>query len=415
MRVAIISGIRTPFVKAQGVLRRYKSVDLGIHVVSELLRRISLKPEHIDEFIFGSVLHDPHLPHLAREVILRSGLPKNIVAHTVSNNCITGLSAAAWGFDSILSGRSSVVLIGGAESMSNPAITLSDAGQSWLLDFARTKTLGAKLQAVTKLRLKHFTPKPPSPAEPTTGLTMGEHCEIMAKEFGISREAQDALAYASHGNAAQAYEKNIIQPELAPVGDVAIDNLFRADTSVEKLAKLKPVFDRSPYGTITAGNASPLTDGASVVCLMSEEKARELGFEPLAYIEAFEFSAVPLGDGLLMAPGVALPRLLGKAGLKAENIDRFEIHEAFAAQVLCNLSAWESGWKNYPALQTIGHIPREKMNVHGGSLALGHPFAATGGRMLTTLANELKRNSLKKGVISICAAGGLAGAVLVSR
>ena len=414
-RVAIIDGVRTPFVKAGGAFARFGALELATEVTRALLARPAAQGRAIDEFVFGSVLLDPRLPNLAREIIYRAGLPLETPAHFVSNNCITGLLAAALVTDGIRSGRIKSGIAGGVESMSRPALAWRPKAEDFFLALGRARTAGEKVALLARFRPSFCLPIPPSPREPSTGLTMGEHCELMAKEFSIGREAQDLLAYASHQQAARAMEAGLFDDQIAPVAGVSRDNLVRADTSLEKLAKLKPVFDRSPAGTITAGNASALTDGAAAVLLMGEQYAGQHGLKPLAFIEAIEFAALPPEAGLLMAPVFAVPRLLERAGLTIDQIDLFEIHEAFSAQVLANMTVLESGWKRFPQLRAVGKIPQEKMNTHGGSVALGHPFAATGGRMLISLARQLEKRNLRRGLISVCAAGGMAGAVLLSR
>jgi acetyl-CoA acetyltransferase family protein len=258
-------------------------------------------------------------------------------------------------------------------------------------------------------------PLPPSPKEPSTGLTMGQHCEMSAKEFAIARQLQDQIALRSHQNAQRARDAGLLRQEIAPLAGVEHDNLVRGDTSIEKLAKLKPVFDRSEGGTLTAGNSSALTDGASIVCLMSEAEARRQNREVLGFVERIQFSALDPSMGLLMAPGVALPKLMHEGNLTIGNVDRFEVHEAFAAQVAANMKIWQQGWDKVPSIRPIGQIPEEKLNVNGGSIALGHPFAATGGRLILSLVNELQRNKLRQGVISVCAAGGMACAMQITR
>lgn len=414
-RIALVDGIRTPFVKAAGSFARLGALDLAGEVVRSLVSRPAVAGRKIDELVFSSVLLDPRLPNLAREVIYRAGLPLDMPGQFVSNNCISGLLAAAVVADGISSGRISSGIAGGVESMSRPALALKPAAEDFFLSLARARSMGERLSVLSRFRPSFCMPIPPSPREPSTGLTMGEHCELMAKEFSVSREAQDKLAALSHANAAKALEQGLFAGQIVPVAGVERDNLVRADTSVEKLARLKPVFDRSSAGTITAGSSSALTDGASAVLLCSEEQANAWGVRPIAFIEAIEFAALPPEAGLLMAPAFAVPRLLKRAQVSLDQIDLFEIHEAFAAQVLANLEVWENGWKRFPDLSAIGHIPREKINLNGGSIALGHPFAATGGRLLLALSRELERRNLKRGLISVCAAGGMAGAVLLSR
>jgi len=255
-------------------------------------------------------------------------------------------------------------------------------------------------------------PIPPSPKEPSTGLTMGQHCELMAQEFNIPRAQQDEIAFRSHQNGARAQSEGMLAQDIITVAGVDKDNLIRADTTLAKLAKLKAVFDRSEKGTITAGNASALTDGASAVVLMSESRAKREGREILAYVNEIEFSAIDPNAGLLMAPALAVPRLLTRAQLRLSDFTMFEIHEAFGAQVACNLKAWESGWGGAAA---IGAIPQERMNINGGSIALGHPFAATGGRLLMAAARAMQKENSKRCLISVCAAGAMAGAMIIER
>lgn len=410
-RVTIVAGKRTPFVKAGTVFRQHTALDLAAHAVESLVSSSELALDTIDELVFGIVVFDPAIPNIAREIVFRNGLPGKIKAHTVSNNCITGIHAITAIYDSISNGRSQVGIAGGVESMSNPPIMFSRKFTRIVMDASMSKSVGQKIKHFLRVRPWHFAPKPPALAEPSTGLTMGEHCELMAKEWKISREQQDEIAYRSHRNAYQAMESGHLEAEITPLDGITRDMIIRGDTSVEKLGKLKPVFDRSDQGTITAGNASPLTDGASAVLLMSAEKASAEGREPLAFIKAFEYAAIDPKDGLLMAPCLAVPRLLEKTGLGLEDMDIVEVHEAFGAQVACNLRAWEEGWQE----NAIGKVSEEKLNPLGGSIAIGHPFAATGGRMVTTLANQMKRQNAKYGLISICAAGAMAAAMILER
>lgn len=414
-RVAIVGGCRTPFVKAGGGLAKFSFLDLGVHVVKGVVERLRIDPATIDELVFSTVLLDPRAPNAAREVVFRAGLSASLPAHFVSNNCISGLVAAAMIADAIRCGRISNGLAGGSESMSRPTLTFKPRGERFFLRLARARSIGERLKLLASFRPAMVIPQAPSPKEPSTGLTMGEHCELMAKEFGIARQRQDEIAFRSHQNAARAKSSGILAQEIAALDGVSDDNLIRADTSVEKLAKLPPVFDRSSQGTLTAGNSSALTDGASVVYLMAESRARTEGREIIAYLRGIEFAALAPSDGLLMAPGLAVPRLLQRSGLTIGQIDRFEIHEAFGAQVAANLDVWRNGWARFPQLAAIGEIPTEKINVNGGSIAIGHPFAATGGRLLLSLAHELKRKSLQRGLISVCAAGGAACAAIVER
>lgn len=414
-RVAIVGGFRTPFVKAGTSLAKYSFLDLGIDVVKGSIERLSLDPTSIGEFVFGTVLLDPRLPNFAREIIVRSGLPLTIPAHSVSNNCISGLVAATVIAEGIKTGRISIGLAGGSESMSRPALAWKPAAEAFFLRLSRARTIGERISALLSYRLSFMLPIPPSPREPSTGLTMGEHCELSTKEFKISREEQDRIAILSHQNSHKAQSAGLLAEEIIPIGGVSTDNLIRGDTTAEKLARLKPVFDRSGAGTITAGNSSALTDGASVVCLMAEDEAKRQGREILAFLDDVEYAALPPKDGLLMAPGLSLPRLMQRNGLTVEKVDRFEIHEAFGSQVAANLKVWKEGWSKFPSLSPIGEIPTEKINVNGGSIAIGHPFAATGGRLIISAARELKRSGKSTAVISVCAAGGMGCAMLLRR
>lgn len=414
MRVAIIGGARTPFVKAGGVFSNQSSLDLGLHVVSSCIERVGIEPSLIDELFFGTVLLDPRVPNLAREIILRSGLPKSIAGHFVSNNCITGLVAASMAIDSIRSGRIKVAIVGGSESMSMPSLTLPRDGEEFFIKLSRSRGLGQQLKVLSRFRPKFLLPQAPSPKEPSTGLTMGQHCEIMAQQFGISRQPQDELALLSHQRADQAQSSGLLADDIVETCGVLEDGLVRQDSSLEKLASLRPVFDRSARGTITAGNSSALTDGASAVCIADEEFAVQRNLPILGYIEEISFAAVPPCDGLLMAPGIAVPKLLTKCGWEFSEIDIFEIHEAFSAQVLCNERVWLKGWDLYPHIVPLGAIDCEKRNIFGGSIALGHPFAATGGRMLLNACRALSYRRGNRALLSICAAGGGAGAVAIS-
>ncbi|MEY4668159.1 MAG: hypothetical protein RL518_858 [Pseudomonadota bacterium] len=414
MRVAIVGGVRTPFVKAAGVFSKYSALDLGKHVVVGCIEKLGLDPSVVEELYFGTVLLDPRIPNMAREIVLRSGLPKTIDGHFIANNCITGLVAASAAVDAIASGRISCAIVGGSESMSQPTLTFPRKGERFFISMAKARSLGAKMALLASFRPGFLAPQAPSPKEPSTGLTMGQHCELMAQEFKISREDQDQIACASHQRASEARSAGFLAEQILPLGGISEDNLVRPDTSMSALAALKPVFDRSARGTITAGNASALTDGASAVVLMSEDLARRQNREILGFIDSIQFASVPPGDGLLMAPALALPRLLKRHNLQFRDIDLFEIHEAFAAQVLCNMKVWRDGWSRYPTTEVRGEIPGEKMNVAGGSIALGHPFAATGGRLMLTICQALRQRKQSRGAISICAAGGGAGAMIVS-
>ncbi len=318
--------------------------------------------------------------------------------------------------EGILSQRIQNGIAGGAESMSRPTLSLSYKAEEFFLRLFYAKTLTDKLKVLSAFRPKFLLPQPPSPKEPSTGLTMGEHCEIMAKEFKIPREEQDLWAFESHKKAAKAQLEGKLNKEIVPVNNVKKDNIIRPDTTLEKLKTLRTVFDKSEKGSLTAGNSSPLTDGASAVFLASPAWAEKNSLAPIGFIKDMVFSAIDPNDGLLMAPVVALPKLLKRNNLTVDDIDIFEIHEAFAAQVLANLKLWELGWTDkYKEAMPIGKIPREKINPQGGSIAIGHPFAATGGRLIISLCRQLQEKNLNRGVISVCAAGAMACAVLIEK
>lgn len=406
-----MGGARTPFARAGTAFKNHSPLQLAVHSVNGLLRKQELDPQSVDELVYGVVIVDPRLPHLAREVVFASELPAKVRALTVTDNCITGASAIAAVYDSIAAGRAEVGIAGGTESMSNPALLFSKRAARIFMDATAAKTIGGKLQAFLRLRPWHFGPQAPAIAEPSTGLSMGEHTELMVKEWKISRAEQDEIAYRSHARAHAATEDGRLTAEIHALDGIDRDLLIRSDTTPDKLAQLRPAFDRSEHGTITAGNSSPLTDGAASVLMMSEARARQEGREPLAYIRDFEFVGIDPADGLLMGPAVAVPRLLRKTGLKLSDMDIVEMHEAFAGQVACNLRAWAQGWKE-PA---IGDVDVDKLNPLGGSIAVGHPFGATGGRIVTTLANEMKRRRARYGLVSICGAGATASAMILER
>jgi acetyl-CoA acetyltransferase family protein len=414
-RVAIVAGIRTAFVRVGGAFANYSAVDLLSHLIKESFSKFNLKEDSIDEIIAGSVLHDPNVPNVTRESLLRAKINPKISAHSVTNNCITGLVAVNHATESIKAGRISSALAGGAEAMSKPTLTFSPKAQDFFLGLNQARSTSQKISALSKFKFRHFKPRVPSPKEPSTGLSMGEHCELMVKDFKISREEQDQWAYDSHQRAAKAQSAGCFSAEIAALAGIDKDNIIRPSTSLEKLASLPSAFDKSSAGTLTAGNSSALTDGASLICLMSESKAKSLGLEILGYVEACEFSAVNPQDGLLMAPPLAFPKILKRTGIKLSDIDIFEFHEAFAGQVLCNLKAIENGWSKYPELQALGKVPREKINLWGGSLAMGHPFSATGGRLILSAVNQLKEHGGKRALLSVCAAGAMGGVMTITR
>ena len=410
-RVAIVAGMRTPFVRAGTIFKHHSPLELAVHSVHGLIDKTNLSTDDLEEFVYGIVVVDPRIPHLAREIVLSSQLPSQLQALTVTNNCITGISAIRTIYDSISSSRIEAGIAGGVESMSNPSLLFSRQASRIFLDAFAARSGKDRIRQFLKLRLHHFKPTSPGIKEPSTGLSMGEHTELMVKEWKISREEQDEIAYRSHMNAHQATQDGRLVKEIAPLDETNTDQFIRPDTTLDKLAKLKPVFDRSSSGTITAGNSSPLTDGVASIFLTSEKFAHKKGYEPLAFIKDFEFVGIQPEEGLLMGPAIAVPKLLKRNSLTLADFDIVEMHEAFAGQIACNLKAWEQGWKE-PA---IGTIEKEKLNPLGSSIAIGHPFSATGIRIATTLSNEMKRRNAHLGLISICGAGGTATAMIIER
>jgi acetyl-CoA acyltransferase len=421
-RIAIVAGLRTPFAKQSSAYRDLSALDLGKLVTSELLARCDLDPKEIGLVVFGQVLPSIHAPNIAREIVLGTALPKSIEAFSVSRACATSFQAMTSAAESLLAGQHAVAIAGGADSSSDVPITVSRRLSQALLEASKARTIADKIKAFARLAPRDFLPVPPALKEPTTGLTMGESAEKMAREGGIRREEQDAFAHRSHDRAAKAWQAGIFNEEVmhvlpAPAFDAPFteDNVIRKDSSVEAYARLKPVFDRR-YGTVTAGNSSPLTDGAAALVLMTESKARSLGYEPLGYLKSWAYAALDPAGWMLMGPSYATPLALDRAGLTLKDMTLIDMHEAFAAQVLCNVKAFGSqkfAEEKLGRAQAIGDIDDAKLNVHGGSIAIGHPFAATGARMVTTVLRELKRRGGGYGLATACAAGGLGAAVVL--
>jgi acetyl-CoA acyltransferase len=411
-RVAVIAGCRTPFCKAGTALKDARAVDLARHAARELIERTNLDGADVDEVIFGQVVPSALVPNVGREVSLLPQLPKEIPAYSVNRACASATQAIANGHDQIALGHDDVVIAGGAEALSDIPILASRRLADILVEASKAKSLGGRVRSFLKIRPRDLIPVAPAIAEPSTGESMGQSAEKMAKENGITREAQDRWALRSHQLAATGTTDGRLTAEIAPwfparPGDpvVAQDNGIRTDSTLEQMAKLRPVFDRK-YGSVTAANASPLTDGASAVLLMSDEAARARGYEPLAYIRSYAVAAVDPGWQLLQAPVWAVPLALERAGLSWKELGLIEIHEAFAAQVLSNLQGFaQKGWE----------INEDIINVMGGSIAIGHPFGATGGRIVTTLANEMRRRDVQFGLVSVCAQGGMAFAMVLER
>ncbi len=422
-RVAVVAGVRTPFARAGTVLKNYTAIELGKLCVAELLQRAELDGTEVDAVVYGTVVPNVIAPNIAREVSPLPMLPKGVQAFSVSRACASANQAITDAADQIALGYLDVVVAGGAESLSNVPILHSRTMAEKLVAISRAKTTARRVKLLASVRPRDLIPITPAIAEPSTGETMGESAEKMAKINHISRDAQDEFALRSHQRAAGGIEDGRITSEIGPLypppafnPPIASDNGIRTDTSLEQLRALKPVFDRR-YGTVTAGNSSPLTDGASAVLLMSAERAKALGYEALAYIRSYAYAALDPGEQLLMAPVLAAPVALRRAGITLQEVDVVEMHEAFAAQVLSNLEGFVSReWAERAGFsEPVGDVDPERLNVLGGSIALGHPFGATGGRILTTLCNELVRRGAQFGLLTVCAAGGMGHAMVVER
>ena len=422
-RVAIVAGLRTPFAKSGTVFRDVTAIALARHAARELLVRSELDGREVDEVVFGQVVPSVRVPNVAREVSLLPQVLPSVPAYSLNRACASAAQAITNAADQIALGHADTVLAGGVESLSDIPVLHSRRFSQILVEAGKARSVAGRIGALARTRPRDLVPITPAVAEPSTGETMGQSAEKMAKENGITREAQDRLALMSHQRAAAATADGRLTAEIAPwFGGrdmdqiVTADNGIRADASLEALAQLRPVFDRR-YGSVTAGNASPLTDGAAAVLLMAEDKAVALGYEPLAYLKSYAVAAVDPGWQLLMGPVYAVPRALERAGLGWSELGLIEIHEAFAAQVLSNVQAWGSqAWAERLGLPgPVGEVNWECTNVMGGSIAIGHPFGATGARLVTTLAHEMRRRDVQFGLISICAQGGMGYALVLER
>jgi acetyl-CoA acyltransferase len=419
-KVVIVDGLRTPFAKMGTAYKNLSALELGTLVVRELLERSAIARSELDAIVYGQVVPSLVGPNIAREIVLGLHLPRSLDAYSVSRACATSTQAVANAAMMIQTGQAKVVVAGGADSASDVPITVSKHLSEALIDANQAKKPLDKLKAFSHLGAKDLLPNPPALKELSTGLTMGESAEKMAKENGISREAQDAFAHRSHSRATEAWKNGVFKDEVMTVRvppkfeATTDDNLVRKDSALEGYARLRPVFDKK-YGTITAGNSSPLTDGASALLLMREDVAKALGLKPLAAIKSYAFAALDPAEQMLMGPAYATPRALDAAGLKLSDLSVIDLHEAFAAQVLSNLQAF--GSKKFAAdklglAEAIGEVPDDKLNLYGGSIAIGHPFAATGARQISTVARELKRKG-GLGLVAQCAAGGLGAAMIL--
>jgi len=422
-RVAIVAGVRTPFTKAGTSLKSFNAIELGKLCVAELLQRTELDTREVQAIVFGTVIPSVVAPNIAREIALMPMLPKGVQAFSVSRACASANQAITDAADQIVLGHIDVAIAGGAETLSNVPMLHQQGFTDAMVKASKSKTIGGRASAIAKIRPRDLVPIAPAIAEPSTGETMGQSAEKMAKLNGITREDQDQFALRSHRMAAAGTADGRLTAEIMPVyvppkfeTFATSDNGIRSDTSLEQLAVLKPVFDRK-YGTVTAGNASPLTDGGACVLLMSEEKARALGYPALGFIRSYAYAALDPGEQLLQGPVLAAPVALKRAGLTLRDMDLVEMHEAFAAQVLSNLRGLESReWaKRAGFSEPVGEVDRAKLNVMGGSVAIGHPFGATGSRITVTLLNELGRRGGQFGLMTVCAAGGMGFAMVVER
>jgi len=423
-RVALVAGIRTPFARSGTSYDDISAVELGGMAVKELVWRHEIDGSTVDELIYGTVIPSVTRPNIAREVVFESGLPMHIPASSVVMACASSNRAITDSAEKIALGLAGSIIAGGSECLSDVPVLFSRKFTKRLVRLAKSKSATDKARVFAGFRLGELAPNPPAIAEYTTGLSMGQSAEKMAKENHISREAQDEYALRSHQKAAAGWDSGVLAAETFPVpvppeyeAMETRDNNIRRDSSMEQLAKLKPVFDKE-YGSVTAGNASPLTDGASAVLLMSEERAKAEGRKPIAFIRSWAYSGLDPSDQLLQGPAYAAPKALDRAGLKLSDMGRVEMHEAFAAQVLSNLQAFASAAFSREKLgrsEPLGEIDPTILNLYGGSISIGHPFAATGARIVTTLANELQRSGKQFGLLTVCAAGALGHAMVLEN
>ena len=421
-RVAIVGGSRIPFARSHGAYAREGNAEMLTAALRGLVERHRLQGMRLGEVAAGAVIKHSRDFNLARECVLGTTLDPHTPAFDLQRACGTSLEAAIGIANKIALGQIDVGIAGGVDSVSDPPVVYGREYQQILLRAFRARSLGARLAPFLSLRPRHFKPVIPDASEPRTGLSMGESCELMAKRWGITRAAQDELAFESHRHAAAAWTDGFFDDLVVPFAGLQRDDNVRPDTSIEKLAGLRASFDRSAAGTLTAGNSTPLTDGASAVLLASENWARTHGLPILGWLSFGKAWAVDFergAEGLLMAPAYAVPAMLADAKLSLQDFDYYEIHEAFAAQVLCTLAAWESAQFCRERLgldAALGSIERARLNVRGSSLAIGHPFAATGARILATLAKLLAQDgAARRGLISVCTAGGMGVTAIVER
>ncbi len=411
-KVAVVAGNRIPFARQDKTYRHASNSDMLTAALNGLVDRTGLGGQEVGEVVAGAVLKHARDWNMVREVVLGSKLAPTTPAYDIQQACGTGLEAAILVGNKIALGQIDAGIAGGVDTASDAPLAVNDKLRNVLLDLNRAKTYPDRLKVLARVRPKDVVPEIPRNAEPRTGKSMGDHAALTALEWGITREAQDELAYNSHINLAKSYDRGFQNDLITPYLGLETDQNLRPDTTLEKLAKLRTVYGKGETATMTAGNSTPLTDGASAVLLSTDEWAEEHGLRPLAYLTHSQTAAVDYvkgAEGLLMAPAYAVPRMLARAGLTLQDFDYYEIHEAFASQVLSTLKAWEDPifCKERLGLDApLGEIDRDKLNVNGSSLAAGHPFAATGGRIVAALAKQLDENGGGRGLISICAAGG---------
>jgi acetyl-CoA acyltransferase len=420
-RIAIVAGLRTPFAKQATAFHGVPAVDLGKIVVNELLQKHDIDPAIIDQLVFGQVVQMPEAPNIAREIVLGTGMNVSTDAYSVSRACATSFQSTVNVAESIMAGHVDVGIAGGADSSSVAPVGVSKKLARTLVDLTKARSLGQRLSLLSRLGLKDLLPVSPAVAEYSTGISMGQTAEQMAKTYQISREDQDALAHRSHTLATKSWQEGKLAGEVMTAhaepykNFIDKDNCIRENSVLESYAKLKPVFDRK-HGTVTAATSTPLTDGGAAILLMREGRAKELGYKPLGYIRSFGFSAIDVWQDMLMGPSYATPIALARAGMNLADLDLIEMHEAFAAQALANMKMFGSAKFAREHLgrdKAIGDIDMDKFNVMGGSLAYGHPFAATGARLITQTLNELNRRGGGVGLTTACAAGGLGAAMIV--
>ncbi|WP_312044346.1 acetyl-CoA C-acyltransferase FadI [Erwinia sp.] len=420
-RIAITHGLRTPFARQATALQAIPAIELGRMVVSELLVRSDMPPEVIEQLVFGQVIQMPEAPNIAREIVLGTRLSVHTDAYSVSRACATSFQAVANVAESLLAGTIQAGIAGGADSASVLPIGVSKQLGRVLLDLSKTRSLPQKLRLLSQLRPRDLLPVPPAVAEYSTGLRMGDTAEQMAKSYSITREQQDALAHRSHLRAAKAWEEHKLAQEVMTAyvppwrNPLQQDNNVRLSSNLKDYGRLRPAFDRK-HGTVTAANSTPLTDGAAAVVLMTEARARELGITPLGYLRSYAFTAIGVENDMLLGPAWASPLALDRAGITLQDLKLIDMHEAFAAQTLANLKMFADERFAREVLNrphALGEVDEDKFNVLGGSIAYGHPFAATGARMITQTLHELRRRGGGLGLVTACAAGGLGAAMVL--